>query len=60
MGERSVKGALKKPEGKRPLGRTWGRWKDTIKICHKEIGLGGGVTWTCLMRLRIGTDGGLL
>jgi hypothetical protein len=26
-----------KPEGKRPLGRRRRRWKDNIKIDHKEI-----------------------
>jgi len=29
---------VEKPEGKRPLGRTWRRWKDTIRIIHREKG----------------------
>jgi hypothetical protein len=32
-------------------------WKDNIKMVLKEAGLG---TWTGLLWLRIGTDGGLL
>ena len=43
MGER--RGAYRvlvgKPEGKRPLGRTRGRWEDNIKINLKEVGCGG-------------------
>ena len=38
MGERSVKGSLRKPEGKRTLGRPCRRWNDTIKICRQQIG----------------------
>jgi hypothetical protein len=30
-----------KPEGKRPLGRSRRRWKNNIKMDHREIGLGG-------------------
>jgi hypothetical protein len=33
-----------KPEGKRPLGRTRGRWVDNIKIDLRELGL-GGIDW---------------
>ena len=31
-----------KPEGKRPLGRPRGRWKDNIKINLQEVGRGCG------------------
>jgi hypothetical protein len=31
-----------KPEGKRPLGRTWRKWKDNIKIDLQEVGWGYG------------------
>jgi hypothetical protein len=31
---------LGKPEGKRPLGRTRGRWVDNVKIDLREIGWG--------------------
>jgi hypothetical protein len=46
-----------KPEGKRPLGRPWRRWKDGIKMDLREIGwrVWSGFTW-----LGIGTVGGLL
>jgi hypothetical protein len=27
-----------KPEGKRPLRRSWGRWKDNIRMDLKETG----------------------
>jgi hypothetical protein len=30
-----------KPEGKRPLGRPWGRWEDNIKMNLQEVGCGG-------------------
>jgi hypothetical protein len=33
-----------KPEGKRPLGRSRGRWVDNIKVDLKEIGW-DGVDW---------------
>jgi hypothetical protein len=48
-----------KPEGKRPLGRPRRRWEDNIRMYSREIGW-GGVVWTGLMWLRIGTSGGLL
>jgi hypothetical protein len=32
---------VKKPEGKRPLGRPRHRWEDNIKIDLGEIGWGG-------------------
>jgi hypothetical protein len=46
-----------KPEGKRPLGRPTLRWVDSIKIDHREDGMGWtGLTWL----RRIGTSGVLL
>jgi hypothetical protein len=33
-----------KPEGKRPLGRPMGRWKDNIRMKLREIGW-EGVDW---------------
>ena len=27
-----------KPEGKRPIGRPWSRWKDNIKMDLQEVG----------------------
>jgi len=43
MGERrSVYRVLvRKPEGKRPLGRPWLRWEDNIKMDLQEVGYGG-------------------
>jgi hypothetical protein len=32
-----------KPDGKRPLERTWLRWKDNIKMDLQEVGCGGMV-----------------
>ena len=29
-----------KPEGKRPLGRTWHRWEDNINMDLQEVGCG--------------------
>jgi hypothetical protein len=60
MGEekRVYKVLVRKPEGKRPLGRPSRRWENGIKVDLREIGRGGvwnGFTW-----LRIGTGGGLL
>jgi hypothetical protein len=48
-----------KPEGKRPLGRPRRRWENNVKMDFQEEGGGWGV-WTGLIRLRIGTGGGLL
>jgi hypothetical protein len=45
-----------KPEGKRPPGRRRHR-QENIKTDHREI---GWVAWTGLIRLSIGTSGGLL
>jgi hypothetical protein len=36
-----------KPEGERPLGISWRRWEDNIKIDLKETGC-DGVDWTNL------------
>ena len=44
-----------RPECKRPFGRPRHRWKDNINVDVKEM---GGVAWTGLMWLRIGTGGG--
>jgi hypothetical protein len=38
-----------KSEGKIPVGRPRGRWKDNIKINHKEMGYEGAV-WIRLAR----------
>jgi hypothetical protein len=40
-----------KPEGKRPLGSTKGRWVDNIKIDLREIGW-DGVNWIDLVHSR--------
>jgi len=32
---------VRKPEGKRPLGRPRGRWKDNIKMDLQEVGCEG-------------------
>jgi sugar phosphate isomerase/epimerase len=34
---------MRKPEGKRPLGRPKGRWKDIIRMDLREIGYDGAV-----------------
>ena len=31
-----------KPTGKRPLGRPWRRWEDSIRMDLKEIGINAG------------------
>jgi hypothetical protein len=46
-----------KPEGKRLLGRPRRRWVDNIRM---DLGEVGGVMWTGLVWLRIGTGGELL
>ena len=33
---------VRKPEGKRPLGRPGCRWEKNIKMDHKEVGRGCG------------------
>jgi hypothetical protein len=42
---------VRKPEGKRPLGRPRRRWIDNIKMDLSEIGL-NIVDWTCLAQDR--------
>jgi hypothetical protein len=49
-----------KPEGKRPLGRPKLRREDNIKMNFDSWRGGGGVMWTGLVWLRIGTGGELL
>ena len=46
-----------KLEGRRPLGRSRHRWKDTIKMDLRKV---EWEAWTGSIRLRIGTGGGLL
>jgi hypothetical protein len=48
---------VRKPEGKRPLGRPRRRWIDNIKMDLLDI---DWVLWTGLVWLRICTDGDLL
>jgi hypothetical protein len=59
MGERrgAYRALVRKPEGRRPLGRPRRRLKDNIKMDLREVGWGA---WTGSTRLRIGTGGGLL
>jgi hypothetical protein len=42
---------VRKPEGKRPLGRTKRRWEDNIRMDLREIGW-GGMDWIGLARDR--------
>jgi hypothetical protein len=46
MGERRgvYRVLVRKPEGKRPLGRPKRRWEDNIKMDPKELG-SGGMEW---------------
>jgi hypothetical protein len=59
MGER--RGAYRilvgRPERRRPLGWPRHRWEDNIKMDLQEVEWGA---WSGLIRLRIGTGGGLL
>jgi hypothetical protein len=48
---------VRKPEGKRPLGRPRRRWEDGIRLDLREIGLGMWIGFDCL---RTGAGGGLL
>jgi len=59
MGERRgvYRVLVRKPEGKRLLGRTRCRWEDNIKVDSQEVGMG---LWTGSSWLRIGTGGGHL
>jgi hypothetical protein len=52
-----IKKNCRKPEGKRALGRSRHRWKDSIQMDLREI---DGTVWTGLIWLRIRTSGGLL
>ena len=45
---------MRKPEGKRPLGRPRHKWEDNIKMDLQEL---GWEAWTGLIWLRIGTGG---
>jgi hypothetical protein len=48
-----------RPEGRRSLERPRHRWEYNINVDLQEVGW-GGVAWTGLSWLRIGTVGGLL
>jgi hypothetical protein len=48
---------IRKPEGKRPIGRPRGRWEDNITMDHRETGW-KVVDW--ILWLRTGTNGGML
>jgi hypothetical protein len=48
---------VRKPEGRRPLGRPRRGWEDNIKIYLREVGWGA---WTGSIWLRIETGGELL
>jgi hypothetical protein len=48
---------VRKPEGKRPLGRPRRKWEDNIKMDLQELGLR---MWTGLSWLSIDTGGGHL
>jgi len=59
MGERRgvYRVLVRKPGGKRLLGRSRHRWKYNIKIIIRKWEMGA---WTGLIRHRIGTDSGHL
>jgi hypothetical protein len=42
---------VRKPEGKRPLGRTRRRWEDNIKVDLQQVGC-GGMDWIGLAQDR--------
>jgi hypothetical protein len=48
---------VRKPEGKRPLGRHWCRCEDNIKMEIQQVGWGA---WTGVIWLRKGKGGRLL
>ena len=48
---------MRKPEGKRPLGRPRHKWEDNIKM---EVGWGGWWAWTGLISPRMERGGGHL
>jgi hypothetical protein len=43
---------IRRPEGKRPLGRPRRRWEDNIKMDFREIGI-DGVNWIPLAQDRV-------
>jgi hypothetical protein len=47
---------VRKPEGKRPLGRLRHKWEDGIRMDLREIGWWGGL-WSATSWLRIGVGG---
>jgi hypothetical protein len=51
---RVYRALVRKPEGKRLLGRPMCRWKDNIKLDLQEVRCGA---WTGLILLRIGAGG---
>jgi len=53
----AYKDFLGKPEGTTPLGRSRRSWEDNIQLDLIEVGWG---TWTGLIWLRLGRDGGFL
>jgi len=59
MGERRCvyRVLVRRPEGRRPLGRPRLRWEDNIKVDLQKVGSGArtGLIW-----VRIGADGGHL
>jgi hypothetical protein len=55
---KAYKGLVRKPEGKRPLGRPKRRWEDGIRIYLGRLVGGGG--WIGFSWIRIGIGGGLL
>jgi len=42
---------VRKPEGKRPLGRSRRRWEDNTKMYLKEVGC-GGMDWIDVNQVR--------
>jgi hypothetical protein len=49
---------VRKPEGKRPLGRLRHKWEDGIRMDLREIGwCGEGGLWSASSWLRIGVGG---
>jgi hypothetical protein len=43
---------VRKPEGKRPIGRPIRKWEDNIKMDLREIGW-GGMDWIHLAQVRV-------
>jgi hypothetical protein len=43
---------VRRPEGKRPLGRPRRRWEDNIKMDLREIGINGAI-WIQLAQNRV-------